>query len=260
MSKKRDAKVSTEAILEKFKQLRMPAAAEQYLKQLGSPEAATKDFIERLDDLLTCEIQSRTHKRRQKFLKESHIGVDPMPALERTLLNADRGVSLSFLKELGKCHWIESEQHPWLLITGQSGTGKTWLAKALTRAAIENDLRALYLRTREILDSIELAQEDKRFDKYANSLNRFDLLVLDDFNLLKTSDEIRSGLLEIVDQRWDKKAMIITSQYPVDQWYEYVGGPGDQRDAFMDRIVNGSYHIGLKGKSLREMRRLEQIE
>lgn len=77
---------------------------------------------------------------------------------------------------------------------------------------------------------------------------------LDDFNLLKAKDEVREAMLELFDRRWNKRGLIISSQYPFDQWYEYIGGRGDQRDAMMDRIANGSHRLELKGPSMREKR------
>lgn len=71
---------------------------------------------------------------------------------------------------------------------------------------------------------------------------------------LKAKDEVREAMLELFDRRWNKRGLIISSQYPFDQWYEYIGGRGDQRDAMMDRIANGSHRLELKGPSMREKR------
>ena len=82
--------------------------------------------------------------------------------------------------------------------------------------------------------------------KTGDQLDRYDLIGLDDFNLLKAKDEVREAMLELFDRRWNKRGLIISSQYPFDQWYEYIGGRGDQRDAMMDRIANGSHRLELK--------------
>ena len=102
------------------------------------------------------------------------------------------------------------------------------------------------------MEDIAIAVDEKRFSRLADQLDRYDLIGLDDFNLLKAKDEVREATLEVYDRQWNKRGQIISSQYPFDQWYEYIGGSGDQRDAMMDRIANGSHRLELKGPSMRE--------
>ncbi len=108
------------------------------------------------------------------------------------------------------------------MITGKSGTGKTGIMKSLVIAAAERQYRCRYVKTRDLMEDIAIAVDEKRFSRLADQLDRYDLIGLDDFNLLKAKDEVREAMLEVFDRRWNKRGLIITSQYPFDQWYEYI--------------------------------------
>lgn len=146
-------------------------------------------------------------------------------------------VALILRAELARCEWLAAEEPSWILITGKSGTGKTWIMKSLIKAAAERQYRCRYVKTRDLMEDIAIAVDEKRFSRLADQLDRYDLIGLDDFNLLKAKDEVREAMLELFDRRWNKRGLIISSQYPFDQWYEYIGGRGDQRDAMQVRRI-----------------------
>ena len=150
--------------------------------------------------------------------------------------------------------WMKKKNRKPLIIQGARQVGKTWIMKSLIKAAAERQYRCRYVKTRDLMEDIAIAVDEKRFSRLADQLDRYDLIGLDDFNLLKAKDEVREAMLELFDRRWNKRGLIISSQYPFDQWYEYIGGRGDQRDAMMDRIANGSHRLELKGPSMREKR------
>ena len=81
-----------------------------------------------------------------------------------------------------------------------------------------------------------------------------DLIVLVDFGLHPLTAEARIALLTLLEDRYEKKSVIITSQVPLERWYDYIAEP-TLGDAIMDRLVNSSEHIELKGETLRHKRR-----
>jgi DNA replication protein DnaC len=152
---------------------------------------------------------------------------------------------------LASCAWIREHRH--CLITGPCGVGKSWLACALGDKACRENLSVLYQRSSRLFAALALARGDGRYARLMRQLARVDLLILDDWGPEPLTAEQRRDLLEIVDERYDRGSLIITSQVPIERWYETVGDP-TLADAILDRLVHSAYRIELKGESLRKQR------
>jgi DNA replication protein DnaC len=165
----------------------------------------------------------------------------------RTSTTAPRA---GFLKLVG-CDWIRERRH--CLLTGPAGVGKSWLACALGYKACRENLSVLYQRVPRLFAALALARGDGRYAKLLKQLARVDLLILDDWGPEPLLPEQQRDLLEIVEDRYDAGSLIITSQVPIDRWYEIVGNP-TLADAILDRILHNAHRIELKGESLRKQR------
>ena len=140
-----------------------------------------------------------------------------------------------------------------LLLTGPSGVGKSWLACALGHKACREDLSVAYHRVPRLFAALALARGDGRYAKMLRGIARVDLLILDDWGPEPLDAEQRRDLLEIVEDRYERRSIIITSQLPVDRWYEIIGNP-TIADAILDRLVHNAYRIELNGESLRKQK------
>lgn len=129
-----------------------------------------------------------------------------------------------------------SLQHS-LLLTGPAGVGKSRLACALGHKACREDLAVADHRVPRRFAALALARGDGRYAKMLKSLAKTDLLILDDWGPEKLSDEQRRNLLEIVEDRYEKRSTIVTSQIPVDHWYDMIENP-TVADAVLDRLVH----------------------
>ena len=109
----------------------------------------------------------------------------------------------------------------------------------------------LYHRVPRLFVLLALGRGDGRYAKLIRQLGRVDLLILDDWGPEPLLPEQQRDLLEIVEDRYNAGSLIITSQLPVDRWYELVGNP-TLADAILDRIVHNAYRLELSGESLRE--------
>jgi DNA replication protein DnaC len=160
-----------------------------------------------------------------------------------------RGLDQSLMTKLATCQWVY-ERHN-VLITGPTGIGKTWLACALGHNSCRQGLSALYLRLPRLLQELSIAKGDGRYVRLMKALAKTDLLILDDWGLSTLSDENRRDLLELLEDRYDTRATIVTSQFPVEHWHDAMGDP-TLADAILDRLVHNAYKIVLKGESMRK--------
>ena len=154
------------------------------------------------------------------------------------------------MNELITGGWIN--KHLNLLITGPAGVGKTWIACALGNKACRNGFTARYHRLSRLFDDLSYAQGDGRYPQIMKKLARTDVLLIDDWGLTKLTAPQRRDLLEVLDDRHERRSTVVTSQLPVEHWHKMVGEP-THADAILDRLVHNAYRIALKGESIRKL-------
>jgi len=213
------------------------------------PEAAGLTHAEWLALLLEHEATLRRQKRFESRARAAKLR--QTASVEDADYRAVRGLDRTLFMKLASCDWIR--EHHNLLITGPCGVGKSWLACALGQKACREDLSAAYHRIPRLFQALALARADGRYTKTLRQLARVDLLILDDWGPETLNPEQRRDLLEIVEDRYDTRSLIVTSQVPVDRWYEIIGDP-TIADAILDRLVHSAYRIELAGESLRKRR------
>jgi DNA replication protein DnaC len=137
------------------------------------------------------------------------------------------------------------------LITGPTGTGKTWVACALGHQACREGYRTIYYYAPKLFRALETAQADGSLPALLKRLARASLLIVDDLGISSVSGKLYRQLLEILDDRQGHGATLITSQFPVAQWHDVIADP-TVADAILDRLVHNAYRLQLGGKSMRE--------
>lgn len=150
--------------------------------------------------------------------------------------------------QLAQGAWLKAHEN--LIVTGRTGTGKTWLACAFGRQAARLDYSVLYLRMPRLFEDLAMARLDGRFPRLIDKLARVQLLIVDDWGTHTLNDQQRLDLLEIFEERYRRKSTLITAQLPVAQWHDMIGDP-TLGDAILDRIIHNAHRIELKGDSLR---------
>jgi len=138
-----------------------------------------------------------------------------------------------------------------VVIGGPTGVGKSWLACALGHKACRDGYSVLYKRASRLFADLATARGEGRLPKLLAALERTRLLIIDDWGPEPLTAEQRRDLLEIVDDRYDKGSLLITSQVPVGRWHEVIGDM-TLGDAILDRVVHRAHRIELKGASLRK--------
>src|SRR6516165_2485933 len=215
--------------------------------QRQPPAVASLTFEERLGLLVDREAVERESKRLATRLKSANLRQNA--TVEDLNTKAARGLDKALFAKLATGEWIARRQD--LLITGKTGTGKSWLACALAHKACRDDRSVLYHRVPRLLDALALARGDGRYPRLLKSISRVELLVLDDWGLAPLTSQQGRDLLDIVDDRHGRGSTIVTSQIPVKHWHELLADP-TIADAVLDRLVHTSHRIELDGPSLRD--------
>ena len=215
----------------------------------AQPEARALDHAEWLGLLLDQEVTLRRQKRFETRAKAARLRHEAN--LEDVDYRAARGLDRGLFLKLGSCDWIRSRRN--LLITGPCGVGKSYLACALGHRACREDLSVIYHRVPRLFAALALGRADGRYPKMLRALSRADLLILDDWGPETLNADQRRDLLEIVEDRYDRGSVLITSQVPIDRWYEIIGNP-TLADAILDRVIHNAYRVELAGESLRKNR------
>jgi DNA replication protein DnaC len=240
----------TNPTLETLKSLKLHGMLEALEEQQQTPSIQALSFEERVALLVDRERIYRDNQRRTRLLRGARLKVAEA-SLEDINYKAARGLDKRQIATLATGEWIRRAQN--LLITGATGSGKTWIACALAQQTCRQGDSVLYYRVPRLLEELRISHGDGSYIKFLKSLSKASLIVLDDWGLTALSAQDRADLLEILDDRVNTGSTLIASQLPVDTWHAYLGEP-TLADAILDRLVHHSHRIELKvpGESMRK--------
>jgi DNA replication protein DnaC len=239
--------MNTQITLDHLSELKLQGMARAYQAVLSMPMQDQPSLNQFMARLAEAEIQHRALKRTEMFLLQSKLRYNAV--LEQVYCNTNRNLSRENLMAIADCSFIERSEN--LLITGATGCGKSFLACAIGRQACTFGYRTLYFGINRFLEKISSSKLDGSFIKLLNQIEKTHLLILDDFGLHPLDTVTRLALLQILEDRYGKKSVIITSQLPIANWYEYIG-ESTIADAIMDRLAVNAHRFDLKGPSLRK--------
>lgn len=238
--------------ISKLQALKLTGMLKAYQHQQQTKNIDELSFDDRLGLLIDNEMTERDNRRLTARLKVAQL--KQQACLEDIDLSFNRGIDKSIIKALSQCQWIK-EMHN-VLITGPTGSGKTYLACALAQKACRIDYTAMYLRAPRLFEDLAISRADGSYKRLLNKLARINLLIIDDFGLVKPNYDSSRDLLEVIDDRYKKNSTIITSQLPIENWHEVLGNP-TIADAILDRVVHISYRVNLTGESMRKKKSLQ---
>lgn len=238
----------THPTLEKLEQLRLQGMLKALQDQAQTPEIESLGFEERLGLMIDREMTERDNRRLKTRLRKAKLRQEA--AIEDINYRHPRGLEKAIVLRLASCQWIADHRN--LLITGSTGVGKSYLACAFAHKACREGYSAIYMRLPRLGRELSLAKADGSYGKLLAQWAKTDLVVIDDWGIAPLSDEHRRDLLEILDDRYDRRATLVASQLPVEKWHAYLDDP-TVADAILDRLIHNAYRIKLDGDTLRKM-------
>src|SRR5919199_4083293 len=217
-------------------------------EQLESAQYLSLSFDERIGLLVDREAEVRDSRRLALRLKAAKLRQEA--TVEDIDFRAPRGLDRSVIMNLAQAGWVTAKHN--LLITGPTGAGKSFLACALTHAAVRRGHTALYVRSPRLLAELALSRGDGRYVRRLAQLAKIGVLVLDDFLITTPSLIEAKDLFEVIDDRSQIRSTVVVSQLPVEHWHAVLAaGDPTLADAILDRLVHNAHRLELKGSSMR---------
>jgi DNA replication protein DnaC len=228
---------------------------QQQLTRLGLRGAAdalarlplAADVVDTLAVLLEAECLHRDSLAQARRLKLAKLGQSAHPI--DVDLRTPRGLGKTRWQQLLSLNWLTQHQH--LLLVGPTGIGKSYLACALAKAAIDHKRSVRYLRLPRLGEELALLQAQGRISHWLKTLGRIDLLILEDLGLVPLSPSHQPLLLELLEDRQQRGSVIVTSQLPIKLWHGQFQDP-TLADAILDRLVHNAELVELTGESMRK--------
>jgi DNA replication protein DnaC len=245
-----------EPTIEKLQTMKLYGMANGFRAQLETSESHQLSFEERFALLVDQQWlwkQNRACERRLQVAKLKQRAV-----MEDVNYQHPRGLDRKLLRTLASSEWVRQKLN--ILFIGPSGIGKSWIGCALAQKACRDGFSVLHKKTSELFRELAIAHVDGSIGRMLVRLAQLDVLLLDDFCMAPLKDSERRDFLEVCDDRYQRRSLILTSQMPVDHWHEQIGDP-TIADSILDRILHNAYRIELKGESVRkELGRKAKLE
>ena len=242
---------------DKLRDMRLKTMAEAFLNP--EPGSDALSFEDRFALMVEKEWYAKNSSRIARHVARAGLGI--RASLEDIDYSKERNISRKDVATLGSCLFIQQRLN--VIISGKTGSGKSYLACAIGDAACRHNYSCKYYRQPDLFTEIAMSRLENRYSRFMDSLRKVHLLILDDIALRPYSHEEARDLLEIAELRYNRTSTIFASQAPHEKWYELIPDP-TIADAFMDRIVHNAYIVPLDSTvSMREImaqRRMKAVE
>ena len=244
-----------EETMEKMKAMKFNGMLRAFQTSIESRKTDNLSADELLAQLINEEWDERYNRKLQRSMKNAKFRYSA--SIEQIHFDASRNLDRNVVNRLAECNFIKKKEN--ILITGSTGIGKSYMSSALGQQACSFGYRVLYMSTPKLFAKLKMAKADGSYIREVAKIERQHLLILDDFGIQPIDIQSRAALMEIIEDRHGKSSTIITSQLPVNKWYDVIGEQ-TIADAIMDRIIHDAHRLELQGESLRKKRDYKSTE
>ncbi len=227
------------SIQELSQQLKLSAFYTAFIEQETQPAYSELPFEKRVQMLLEAEVLERDNKRLQRLVKQAKLH-ERGANISEINFSSDRNLDKSVILDLAGGNYLKYFRN--IILTGPTGSGKSYIAQAYANKAMSMGYSALYLRVPRLMQYLQAIRGDEEYLKYLSNLKRINLLILDDFGVSPLKAAEARDLLEIVEDRVNQSSLIVTSQLGIKDWHGYLHN-ATIADAILDRIVHNAYKI-----------------
>jgi DNA replication protein DnaC len=236
-----------ETTLDKMRKMKMLGMYRAFKTNLDTEKTETYTPDEIVAHLIDAEWDERQHRNIEHKIKNARFRYKA--ALEDLYYHTDRNIDKNQVMRFADCSFINKTEN--ILITGSTGIGKSYIASALGYHACSMGYKVMYYNLPKLFTKLKMSKADGSYLKEVAKIERQHLLILDDFGLQPLDAQSRIALMELIEDRHGKGSLIITSQVPVNKWYDVIGEQ-TIADAILDRIIHSAHRLELKGESLRK--------
>lgn len=230
----------------KLRAMKLTGMAEAYVEQGRHAAMDELSFDERFGLLVDKQWTYREDRSLQTRLRHAKFKLSA--CLEDVSYPASRGLKRAQVDALADSRWIEHHQN--VIITGPTGTGKTFLACALGQKVCRDGHRVRYFVAAKLFRTLAAAHADGSYMRLIAKLQKTELLIIDDWGMEKLQEGQYRDFLELLDDRQGTGATMLTSQFPIKLWHDTIGNP-TVADAILDRLTHNAHRLELKGESMR---------
>lgn len=233
----------------KLKNMKFSGMAVALEEILADPNSELLPFREKVQRLVDAEWDLRYTKKLNRFIKKATLKY-PAASFDDSIYDPQRQLDVHIVEELAKCNWVEKGKN--LIITGKTGSGKTYLANALCVCALRQFKTARYVKANQLINELAKAEALNTYQESISLMASYDLLVIDDFGLMSLDVDKCRNLFEVLDCRDPHKSVMVISQFPVSAWYD-IFHEHTYAEACLTRLLNESYRLEMNGRNMRNM-------